>query len=303
MDRLSALKAFVATVEAEGFAAAARALGTSRSAISRAIQALEDDLGVQLLHRTTRAVAPTVAGAAFYRRAADVLEALGEAEREVRDTGDTAGTLRLNAPMSFGIRHVGPAIADFMAAHPQIRIELHLSDRFVDLIEDGYDLVLRIAEPREDTTLVDYRLCVIHSFACASREHVAAHGAPDTPHDLRTRPCLHYGHLASGTRWRLIGPDGAPSVVRINALLCSNNGEVLRDAALAGLGIALLPSFIIGAELQTGRLVRVLPDHRAPDLTLAAIHPPTRHPSAKIRLLTDFLMRRFGDRPYWDLVS
>jgi len=303
MDRFAALTAFVATVDHGGFAAAARALGTSRSAVNRHVIALEEELGARLLNRTTRSVAPTATGQAFHERAVAILQELTEAERAVaRDDGEPAGSLRINAPMSFGTLHLAPAVTAFMTHHPQVRIELRLDDRHIDPVSEGFDLTVRIAEPDERSGLVDHRIVEIKRVICASPAHLERHGAPRHPSELRTRPCLHYGNLASGNFWRLDGPDGAAGV-HVNGVLCSNNAEILREAATAGLGIALLPTFIAGGELQAGRLVSVLADYAPPQLFLCAVYPPGRHLSAKVRLFVDFLTERFGDRPYWDLVS
>lgn len=303
MDKFAALTAYVTVVEADGFAAAARLLGQSRSSVNRLVIALEDELGTQLLNRTTRRVSPTANGAAFYERAKAILAELDEAERDVAESHTEAvGRLRVNAPMSFGVMHLGPAVADFMAQHPDLTIELHLNDRFVDIIEEGFDLAIRIAEPQEDTTLVDFRICGAKRVLCASPEYLAAHGTPQHPSELRRHRCLHYGNLSSGGLWRLIGPEG-PVGVHIEGAMVSNNGQVIIDAAVRGLGVALSPTFICGPDLQAGRLVTILHDYAPPEAILSAIYPPTRHLSAKIRLFTDFLMDRFGDRPYWDLVE
>jgi DNA-binding transcriptional LysR family regulator len=302
MDKFGALRAFVTVVEAGGFAAAARLLGVSRSAVNRLVIALEDDLGAQLLNRTTRRVAPTATGNAFYQRAKTVLDGLEEAERGVGEVQREAkGEMRINAPMSFGTLHLAPAVAEFMVRYPGVRIQLELNDRFVDVIEEGFDLTVRIWEPREDANLVDHRIAPVRRVLCAAPAFLKQQGMPAHPRQLERLPCLHYGNLATGHRWRLLGADGGHSI-QVAGVLCSNNGEVLRDAAVNGLGIALLPTFIAGAELQAGRLVTILDGYRPPDLTLCVIYPLSRHLSAKIRLFTDFLTGRFGGRPYWDLV-
>jgi DNA-binding transcriptional LysR family regulator len=303
MDKFAALHAYVTVVEADGFAAAARVLGQSRSAVNRLVITLENELGVQLLNRTTRRVSPTANGTAFYDRAKAILAALDEAERDLAESHEAAvGRLRVNAPMSFGVMHLGRAVADFMARHPDLTIELNLNDRFVDIIEEGFDLAIRIAEPQEESTLVDFRICAAKRALCAAPEYLAAHGTPQHPSELRQHRCLHYGNLSTGGLWRLNGPEGSIGV-HIDPAMVSNNGQVLCDAAVRGLGIILSPSFISGPDLQAGRLVTILPDYRPPEVILSAIYPPTRHLSAKIRLFTDFLVDRFGDRPYWDLVE
>ena len=302
MDKLAAMRAFVAVQEAGGFAAAARRTGLSRSALNRQVLALEAELGVQLFNRSTRHVAPTDSGRAFFERCRVLLAELEEAERALtRDHGEPRGSLRLNAPMSFGTMHLGPAIADFMADHPHLRIELLLDDRFVDPIAEGFDLVVRIAVPDETTTLVDHRIAEVRRVVCAAPAYLGQTGTPRHPDDLAGRPVLHYGNSAPGSGWRLTGPEGVVTVP-VETLLCSNNAEVLRDAAVRGLGLALLPTFIAGAELQAGRLVTVMEPWCAAPLTLQAVYPPSRHLSSGVRVLTDFLIERFGGEPYWDLV-
>lgn len=303
MDRLAALNAFVAVVEAGGFAAAARRMRMSRSTVNRLVIDLEGDLGAQLLNRTTRSVAPTATGTAFYGRMKSILGDLDDACREVGETGEEPiGDLRINAPMSFGTLHLAPALADFMVRHPALRVELDLNDRFVDIVAEGFDLTVRIAAPEENSNLVDFRVSPVCRVICAAPSLIRRLGTPAAPADLKDMPCLHYGNLASGNRWRLAGPDGEVSVAT-NGAMCSNNGEVLRDAAVRGLGFALLPTFIVGRELQTGELVSVLPEYRPPELALCVVYPPNRHLSPKIRLFTDFMIERFGGQPYWDLVG
>lgn len=302
MDKFSALESFVTVVEEDGFAAAARKLGKSRSAVNRLVIELENDLGTQLLNRTTRSVSATANGQAFYERSKEVLASLADAEESLRsDQEHASGSLKINAPMSFGTLHLSPAIADFMALHPDLSVELTLNDRFVDIIEEGYDLAVRIAEPDEETTFVDFRLCEIRRLLVASPDYVHTQGAPAHARDLKDHACLNYGAQTTDTTWRLQGPDG-PVRVRLSSVLCSNNGEVLRDGAVRGLGIALLPTFISGADLQAGRLISVLEEYQPSPLVLSVVYPPARYLSAKIRLLTDFLAQRFGKSPQWDLV-
>lgn len=303
MDKFAALKAFTAVVEQGGFAVAARASGQSRSAVNRMVIDLENEFGVQLLNRTTRKVSPTANGQAYYDRAKAILAELTDAEQAlVQDQAQASGHLRVNAPMSFGTMHLGSAISDFMRRHSGLTVELHLNDRLVNIIEEGFDLSIRIAEPEEESSMVDFRICEARRVVCAAPGYIAEYGAPSTPAELKHRACLHYGNLPSGSLWRLIGPRGAIGV-HVNSVLCSNNAEILRDGAVRGLGIALLPTFIAGAELQAGRLVTLLNGYRSPELVLSVVYPATRHLSVKVRLLTDFLMERFGSRPYWDLVD
>jgi DNA-binding transcriptional LysR family regulator len=303
MDKFAAISAFTAVVEESGFAAAARTLGTSRSQVNKAVINLEDDLGVQLLQRTTRRVSPTPSGQAFYEKCRAILDDLSEAERSLKDTSDRpAGTLKINAPLSFGVTHFGPALIDFMKHYPEITTELELSDRFVDPVEDGYDITVRIGASDPIPSLIDHEIVEMKRVLCAAPSFLKQHGAPQEPDDLTNLPCLHYGNLATGNSWPLIRGETQKSV-RISGTLCSNNGDILCRGAVAGLGIALLPTFIVGRELQAGRLVTLLPEWKPTTLQLCLLYPPNRHLAARVRLLVEFIYERFGGEPYWDLVG
>jgi len=301
MDKLQALRVFTAVVESHGFTTAARKLGLSRSAASKLVSQLEQELGTQLLNRSTRHVSATETGAIFFERSVAILAELEDAERAVVDLqGEPRGSIRLNAPMSFGTLHLASALADFLALYPDVHIEATLDDRLVDPVGEGFDLTIRIAA-LADSSLIARRLAPARRLLAASPAYLAARGTPETPADLRAHSCLHYGYLPTGNAWSLEGPDRVHTV-QVNGPLCSNNAQMLLDGALKGAGIALLPTFIAGAGLQEGRLVRVLPDYRPPEIALYALYPPNRHLTLKIRLLIDFLADRFGDPPYWDLV-
>ena len=303
MDRFASLEAFKATADHGSFAAAARDLGLSRSQVNKLVIHLEDHLRAQLFNRTTRQVSLTSTGRAFYDRVQTILSDLAEAESQIQDDqGEPQGELKINAPMSFGTAHLGPALIDFMQDHPKIRIQLILDDRFIDPIADGFDMTIRIGEPVDMPSLIDHEIVEAKRVICASPEFLKQYGQPKSPQDLSRLPCLHYGNLPTGNRWRLSGPKG-PQDVQVNGVLCSNNADVLRNAAVKGLGLALLPTFVVGAELQTGRLVSVLNDYQAPKINLCLLYPPNRHMSSRIRLLVEFLYQRFGDKPSWDLVG
>jgi len=303
MDRFAAITAFATVVEESGFAAAARAMGMSRSQVNKAVINLEDDLGVQLLQRTTRQVSPTPSGRAFYEKCRTILDDLAEAEQSLKDTSDRpAGTLKINAPLSFGVGHFSPALVDFMKRYPDITTELDLSDRFVDPVADGYDMTIRIGAPLPMPSLIDHEIVEMKRVLCAAPSFVKEHGTPAAPEHLADFSCLHYGNLATGNTWPL-ERDGVTKNVRIKGTLCSNNGDVLRDGAVAGLGIALLPTFIVGKELQAGQLVTVLPDWKPTTLQLCLLYPPNRHLASRVRLLVEFIYERFGEHPYWDLVD
>jgi DNA-binding transcriptional LysR family regulator len=303
MDKIESIRTFARVVEEGSFVAAARSLGVTRSAVSKHIRALEDELGAQLFRRSTRRVSPTDTGLAFYDRALVVLAEMDAALLAVgRSQGEARGRLRVNAPMSFGTLHLSRAVADFMAEFPELEVELSLSDRMVDPIEEGFDVTIRVARPRHATSLVMRQLAPARRVLCASPSYLEIAGEPLHPRDLAGHRCLHYGYLETGSTWPLSGPDGEHAT-RIRCVMWSNNGEVLKDAALAGQGIAMLPTFIVGPDLQQGRLRTVLCDYRPPDTWICALYPRHRHLAAKVRLFVDHVSRRFTDRPYWDLVE
>jgi DNA-binding transcriptional LysR family regulator len=302
MDKLASIRAFTQVVQQGSFAAAARELRLSRSAVSKYVIELEQELGVQLLSRTTRSVRPTENGQTYYERCTAILSELEEADLAVtRLQSEPRGLLRVNAPMSFGTLHLGHAVADFMEKHPQLQIQLILSDQQVDPVQEGFDITLRIAD-LPSSSLIARRIAPARRVVCAAPSYLARRGAPRHPDELRDHDCLTYGHLATGNQWKLTGPDG-DHWIPISWTLCTNNAEVLRDAAVKGRGIALLPTFIAGADLQQGSLQSILSDYRAPEISIYAIYPETRHLSAKVRLFIDFLIERFGGRPHWDLID
>ncbi len=303
MDRFESMRAFVNVVDNNGFAAAAREMGLSRSAVNKAVINLENDLGTQLLVRSTRRVTPTETGLAFYDRCIQILGDLDEAITSVKELQDRpAGNLRLNAPMSFGTQHLAPVVAEFMDRHPELHVELVLNDRFIDPIEEGFDITLRIGEPEYPTSLISKQIVPARRVLCGSPAYLERYGEPVSPAELRQHRCLQYGYSGSLHQWRLAGPDGEQAWP-IECVMWSNNGETLRTAATRGQGIALLPTFIVGEELQSGALRTVLPDHQPLELVVSALYPRHRHLSAKVRLFVELLEERFGGRPYWDLVA
>ena len=302
MDKLNSIRAFTKVVQHCSFAAAARDLRLSRSAVSKHVIELEQELGGQLLSRTTRSVTATENGQAYYERCLAILSDLEEADLSAtRLQAEVRGLLRINAPMSFGTLHLARAVADFMEKYPDLRIQLLLSDQQVDPVQEGFDVTLRIAD-LPSSSMIARRIAPARRAICASPSYLARHGTPKHPDDLRGHACLTYGHLATGNQWKLTGPDG-DHWIAIPWTLCTNNAEVLRDAAVQGRGIALLPTFIAGADFQQGRLATILPGYQAPEISIYAIYPETRHLSLKVRVFIDFLVERFGGRPYWDLVE
>jgi DNA-binding transcriptional LysR family regulator len=302
MDKLTSIRAFTRVVQHGSFAAAARELRLSRSAVSKYVIELERELGSQLLVRTTRSASPTQNGQAYYERCIAILADLEEADLAVaRLQSEPRGLLRINAPMSFGTLHLGRAVADFMERYPQLQIQLVLSDQQIDPVQEGFDVTLRIAD-LPSSSLIARKIAPALRVVCAAPSYLARRGLPEHPHDLRDHDCLAYGYLATGNQWKLSGVDG-DHWIHIPWTLCSNNGEVLRDAVVKGRGIALLPTFIVGADLQEGSLRSILTDYTAPEISVYAIYPQTRHLSVKVRMFIDFLIERFGSPQYWDLVK
>jgi len=285
------LETFIAVVDGGSFTAAARKLDTTVTAVSRRIKALEQRLGTRLLNRTTRQVSLTEAGQLYHGRVRRVLEELRDVESELGEFGtDPGGQLRLTAPMSFGIHHLGPLVAEFAILHPRIEIELQLDDRTVDIVEAGLDMALRIGHLR-DSSLVARPLTSIARVICAAPAYLEQRGVPGRPEELASHDCLHYANLSRREEWRLRGPEG-PLAVEIDGRYCSNNGDALCQAAVAGLGIALLPGFIVADDLKAGRLVPLLEDYAPEDFSLYALYPSRHFVPAKIRLFLAFLAAR-----------
>ncbi|MGJ4998595.1 LysR family transcriptional regulator [Bradyrhizobium sp. HKCCYLS3077] len=293
MDKLGSLRAFVKVVESGSFAEAGRQLRLSRSAISKYIGELEQSLGVQLIVRTTRHASPTETGQRYFERAVSILAELDAADQAVSQLqAAPRGLLRVNAPMSFGTMRLGPVVADFMVRYPELQLQIVLSDDLLDPVQDGFDVTLRIAE-LESSSLVARRIMPVDRVICAAPAYLARHGTPESPEDLRRHHSLTYGFLLTGNQWKLTGRDG-DHWIQPAWSLCVNNAEVLRDVAVTGQGIALIPHFIAAEALASGALTAILSDYTAPPLALYAIYPPTRHLSVKVRLFIDFLVERFG---------
>lgn len=299
MDRLDDMLAFIKVVDARSFTAAAARLGLSKSVVSRRLAELEDRLGARLLNRTTRKLSLTEVGQAFYERCTRIIADLEEAERAVGDLhGAPRGRLRLNAPVSFGRLHLAPAIVAFAESYPAIEIDVDLNDRYVDLLEDGYDMAVRIGRLR-DSSLVARKLAPCRRAVVASPAYLERFGVPETPEDLTRHNCLLYTNAPTAEQWQFGDGDNLRSV-KVGGSMRANNGDLTCAAAVAGLGVAILPTFLCGAALATGDLVRLdLPLH-APDTAVYAVYPQNRHLSSKVRAFVDFLAARFSPGPYWD---
>lgn len=302
MHPFTDMAVFAEVVAAGGFSAAARRLSLSKSAISRRVGELEERLGVRLLNRTTRRISLTEVGRAYHERCLRILSDIEETERAVTNLQLLPrGILKITAPVTFGIRHLAPAVAAFLDRHPDIEIDLDLNDRYVDLVEEGYDLAVRIGRLR-DSALVARRLCASRRAVVASPAYLARHGTPRVPDDLASHACLHYTLAPAADQWLFRTEPGSSELksIRTKARLRTNNGDLLREAAIAGNGIAVLPTFIIGDAIRAGRLEVLLADHEGPPDAVQAVYAANRHLSAKVRTFVEFLASRFGGTPYWD---
>jgi DNA-binding transcriptional LysR family regulator len=293
MDRFQEMQAFVAVVEAGSFVGAAEALGISKTAVSRLVGELEARLGARLMHRTTRRLSLTEEGERFHARSRELLAGLEEAETEVQaQAGDAVGQLRVNVPVSFGLLQLAPLWPRFMQRHPRVVLDVTLSDRLVDLVDEGFDLAVRIAR-LPSSSLVSRQLASTRMLLCASPDYLRAHGTPTHPAELAGHAVISYTLLATGEQWEFQGPDG-PITVKVHPRLRSNSGDTCCVAALQHQGIVLQPAFLVDAALRTGALVELLPDYPAATLGIYAVYPSRKHLSPKVRVLIDFLSEALG---------
>jgi DNA-binding transcriptional LysR family regulator len=296
---LDDLKAFIEIVESGGFSRAARRLGVSKSVLSRRIARLESDLGSRLLSRTTRGLSATETGLEFKARSERILADVDEARESVaRRGGDVVGHLRLSAPLSFGVRHVGPVVAEIARRHPRLEIDVSYSDRIVDLIGERFDAAIRIGVLK-DSTLVARRIAGVRALLVASPDYLAKAGRPRTPGDLVRHECLIYtGSVVREWAFRSVGKRRI--AVRPEGRLRTDNGDVLLQWAVEGLGIALVPSFLLTDEIESERLEPLLADYALPDVGIHVVRPPGAYVPGKVRVLIDILVERFGGQPVWD---
>jgi DNA-binding transcriptional LysR family regulator len=298
MDRFYEMRGFAAVVDAGSFVRAAEALQMSKTAVSRLVADLEARLGVRLLHRTTRRLSLTVEGEVFHARCKELLAGVEEAEAEVTARADAAvGALRLNVPVSFGLLHLAPLWPAFIAQHPRVVLDVTLTDRIVDLVEEGYDLAIRIAQ-LPASSLVSRKLSSTRLVLCASPEYLRRHGVPTRPAEIAQHAVLAYTLLAMGEHWTFDGPQG-PVSVKINPIMRSNSGDTCCAAALQHQGIVLQPSFMVGLHLRTGALVEILPAYRSLELGVYAVYASRKHVTPKVRVLIDFLVEAFRT-PTWE---
>lgn len=280
-------------VDTGGFTEAARKLGVSKSAVSKNVSALESRLAVRLLNRTTRRVSPTDVGLAYYDRARAVIKEAEDADSMVKAMQDTPqGSLRISVPMSLGMGEIAEAVARFLCLYPNVEVNMVLDDRFVELLAEGFDMAIRIGV-LADSSLKARKLAEARVHLVAAPDYVAAHGRPGSIDDLGEHHLLHYSNLSTGNFWRLRTPSGQERHVRAGGRLTMNNGNALCRAAESGIGIALLPAFVIGSALEQGRLVELLPDCAPAPVGIYAVFPPGPFPQPSLRALIDFLVEHF----------
>ena len=292
------LSSFLAVVRAGSFVGAADASGLSKAAVSRHVAELEERLGVRLLHRTTRRLSLTEDGQNFHARASELVSGLEELESETSSKGGEAGgLLRVNAPLTFGNLHLAPLWPRFIAANPKVSLDITLNDRLVDLVEEGYDLAVRITT-LASSQLVGRRLASTRMVLCASPRYLAMHGNPAHPHELARHKVVAYSYWSTGDDWQFQGPEGEVAV-RIHPRIRTNSGDTCRAAALDGEGIILQPDFLIGPDLKDGTLVELLPQFRSIELGIHAVYATRKHLPMKTRRLIDHLVKSF-QHPTWE---
>ena len=300
MDRFSGMQIFVGIVEAGSITAAAERLSLAKSAVSRGLAELEAHLGVSLIQRTTRRLNLTDSGRAYYERCIGILADVAEADSAVsRSHGALKGRLKVALPLSFGLLHLAPLIQSFMTQHPDIRFELDFNDRQIDLMQEGFDLAVRIAT-LADSSLIARRLAPVRHVVAASPAYLARRGTPRAAAELAQHDCLAYSNVSDPGLWHFRGPDGQPGQVRVPVRLAASSGEFLLRAAVAGAGLVMLPTFYVHDAFRAQQLVPLLTDYRWPELAAYAVYPPTRHLSTRARAFVDFLAEHLAGEPYWD---
>lgn len=301
MDSLTSMKVFAAVVESGSFTSAARRLKLSRAVVTKHVAALEDRLGVRLLERTTRKLSVTEGGGRYFERCVQILAVIEDAEREAAQaTAVPRGTLRVSAPHTFATLHIAPHLSEFRRRYPEVELDINLSDRFVDLHEESFDLAIRIADDLQESSLIARRLAPCRFVVCGAPDYFKRRGEPRTPDDLAKHPCLGYTLSPREHRWVFACPRDERHVVNVSGPLRSNSGDLLRAAAVGGAGVMLLPTFYVGEDLERGRLKAVLTDYRVHEYGIYAIYPSRKHLTAKVKAFIDFLGDRYGAEPYWD---
>jgi len=294
MDMLKSMQMFVATIEGGSFVAAANMLDTSTAAVSRQVAALETHLGARLINRTTRRLSLTEPGQAFFDRAQQILGDIGEAEAIAGQHAlQPRGLLRISAPLSFGVRSLGRLLPEFRRRYPDLHLDIDLTDRLTDLVHDGVDVAIRIARS-PSPNLIARRIASVKMVVCASPDYLRRCGVPETPQDLSGHETLSYSYLSSGDNWTFFDKDGAMTTVRVQSVVHATNGDLLRELAIETGGIITQPLFIVGDDLESGRLVPILTDWTMGEFNLYAVYLSRKFLSAKVRVFIDFLAETIG---------
>ena len=288
---------FSAVVDASSFVAAADSLGMSKAAVSRYVSELEQRLGVRLMHRTTRKLSLTPEGEVFLARCRDILASIESSEAEISTRSVTAsGLLKVSVPVSFGIRHLAPLWSEFLSDHPQVTLDVQLADRVIDLVDEGFDLAVRIAR-LPDSSLISRQLASTRLVLCAAPSYLKRRGTPAHPSELAQHDVLGYSLMAMGDQWQFTGPEG-PVSVKVRPRMWTNNGDSCVAAALQGSGIQLQPTFLIDDELASGQLVEILPQFRSVELGIYAVYPSRKFVLPKVRAMIEFLANELGQAPW-----
>jgi DNA-binding transcriptional LysR family regulator len=302
VDRLTSMAVFVAAAEAGSLIAAARRFGLSASMAGKHVSAIEAELNVRLMQRSTRRLSLTEVGQAYYARCKRIVEEFEDANREASDTQQTVrGVLRVAAPVTFGAMHLGGVVARYLDQHPDVSVEIELNDRYVDLLAEGIDVAIRIGR-LHDSDLLARRLAPCRMLLCASPDFLVRHGVPKGVEAVRRAPRLAFSQAVSAGDWTLTDPDGRSHAIDGPIRMATNNTQMLVAAALAGAGITYGPSFVFGQHIASGELVALLPEYHTSDLAIHAVYPTARHVSLKLRRFIDHLVASFGGVPPWDLV-
>ena len=295
MDRLTSLTAFVRVVDAGGFSAAGRKLNMSTTMVSNHVQALEDRLGARLLNRTTRKVSLTEIGKGYYDRCVQILADIEQADDIAGALQSTPrGTLRIYTNTHL-VQFLSPVVAELLAAYPDVKVDLVIGERNVDLIDENFDLAVRMI-PSPDSSLIVRSLATWRHVLCCSHDYIEKHGKPEQLADLAERNCIRHVNYPYGDDWRFVDRKGAPAAVRVSGNLISNSGDTLRLATLAGVGIWLAAGFLVRDHLESGELVRLLPEYRPVEFSMNAIYPHRHHLSAKVRTFIDLLARHSAEQ-------
>ncbi len=302
MDTIDGMRTFVTAIAEGSFAGAAERLGMSPQLVSKYVGQLEQRLGVRLLNRTTRRISITEAGQAYYERCLYVLVEIDEMENTIGETTVAArGTLKINAPMAFGVSHLARAVAEYQREQPEVNVNLTLDDRVVDVVSEGFDLAIRIGRLAE-SSLVARKLAPIRLVVCGSPSYLSEHGIPATPEDLSAHHCLCYTYSSSHDHWLFEG-CGKKYDIKIDGKFSANNGDAIREAAIVGAGLMLQPTFIVADDVREGRLQVVLEEFEIEELAAYAVYAHRQYLSGKVRTLVEFLLEYFGSPPYWDKLN